>query len=363
MSEPFNNRIKFNKPNVQKNFILKVENVLNLSEGQLAKKLKICRRTLRDWTKENLTISKIAAEKMSKWSGVSIPKNHKIIEWKLHWQKAGRMGARAKLAKYGSVCNDEEYRKEKWKEWWKKAGRYRKPPTGFQTIIKIRKPKKSKLLAEFIGILLGDGSITPYHIGITLCSEEKLYIKYVCATIEKLFGVEPKIFKHKTSRAVTIVVNRKLIVDFCQKFGFEMGNKVLHQVDIPNWIKENKIFSRECVRGLFDTDGCFFIHTYKVGNKKYSYLKMAFTSASTSLRLSVKNFLLDSGFSVRVSKVRTNSNGRDVRIDDTQFVQKYIREIGSHNQKHLDRIKKFAETVGLEPTDGFRPSRLSKPLV
>ena len=196
--------------------------------------------------------------------------------------------------------------------------------------------KKSKLLAEFVGILLGDGSITPYHVNITLSSEEKQYIGYVQKIIKELFDVVPKIRRHKHSKAIDIIVNRRLLVDFCQKFGFKMGNKVKNQVDIPEWIKKNQIFSCECVRGLVDTDGCFFKHSYIVGKKKYSYLKIAFTSASYPLTTSVAKILINFGFSVRISK-----NQRDVRIDSVQYVQKYIKEIGTHNHKHLQKIKKW----------------------
>lgn len=41
-----------------------------------------------------------------------------------------------------------------------------------------------------------------------------------------------------------------------------------------------------------------------------------------------------------MSGVRGDKKGRDVRIDDNVYVNKYIREIGSHNKKHLDKIKK-----------------------
>ena len=333
-------RIKFHK-GIQKDFILRVEKKLDLTELEFSEKLKICVRTIRDWKKEKLTMSHFAAKKMSKWSKLSIPKKHEIIYWRLHFQKAGRIGANVKFARYGRVNVDEQYRKEKWKEWWNNVGKYKKPAPGFQTLEKIKIPRKSKLLAEFIGILLGDGHISSYQVGITLSSEEKPFIKYTCEIFKKLFGVSPAVVEHKQKKAVAIIVSRKLLVDFCQKFGFEMGNKVIHQVDIPEWIKKNKVFSKECVRGLVDTDGCFFTHKYIVGGKKYSYFKIAFTSASAPLRESVENILINLGFNVRMSKVRGNNNGRDVRIDDARFVVKYIDEIGSHNSKHLEKIRKW----------------------
>ena len=249
-----------------------------------------------------------------------------------------------KFKRYGNVIGpvvNEEYRKEKWREWWKEIGQYKKPASGFNTLAKIKIPQKNELLAEFIGILLGDGHVGEYQVRITLSSEEKEYILYVRNIIENLFEISPALTTHKTSKAVTIVVSRKLLVDFCQRVGFKKGNKIINQVDIPEWIKNNKTFAKACIRGLIDTDGCFFTHNYIVNRKRYSYLKIAFTSSSIPLRLSVEKILINLGFNVRMTSIRTNSSGRDVRIDDTKQVFKYIKEIGSHNYKHLCKIEKW----------------------
>lgn len=336
MLESFkNNRIHFNEKGLQRSFILTAQNSLGITQKELAQKLNINKRTLADWTREEITISQIKAKELSKLSGISIPLDYFIIDWNERLKEIGRIGGRNHFVKYGKVGGNEEYRKEKWKEWWNKVGKFKKTAPGFKTLLKIKIPKKSKLLAEFIGILLGDGNISPYHVGITLSSEEKEYSIYVQNLIKKLFGVTPKVHKHKLANAVNITVNRKVLVNFCQKVGFEMGNKITHQVDIPVWIKKNKAFNRECVRGLFDTDGCFFIHNYIVGGKKYSYLKITFTSASIPLILSVREILINFGFNVRISK-----NHKDIRIEDIKYVEKYIKEIGSHNNKHLQKIKR-----------------------
>ena len=335
MSESYkNNRLNFKKKALQKNFILKAQKSLGINQYKLAQKLKISQRTLYDWTREKITISQSKAQELSKISGISIPKNYTIIDWRLRFQKAGKIGGKNKFLKHGSVGGNEGYRKEKWEKWWNTVGKFKKNPPDFKALIKIRIPRKSKLLAEFVGILLGDGNISPYHVGITLSLEEKKYSHYVQKIIKELFGVTSSVYKHKRSNAVTITVNRKNLVDFCQKVGFEIGNKIKHQVDIPIWIKNNKIYSRECIRGLFDTDGCFFSHNYIARGKRYSYLKIAFTSASVPLILSVREILINFGFNVRISK-----NHKDIRIEDDKYVLKYIKEIGSHNDKHLQRIK------------------------
>lgn len=328
-------RIKFNKKGVQRNFILRSKKSLKITGVKLAKKLGIGQRTLSDWTKEKFNMSYVAAQTLSKISEVPFPSSHRVIKWNDHLKKIGKLGGKNRVILYGKVVLDEEYRNMKWKEWWGKVGQYKKKPKNFQTIIKIKKPKRSELLAEFVGIMLGDGGINKYHISVTLSDKEKKYILFVSKVIKKLFCVTPKIHKLSYAKAVQIVVNRKQLADFCHEIGLVRGNKVNQMVDIPTWIKENKKFSIACIRGLVDTDGCFYTNSYYSNGKKYSYFKIAFVSASKTLIDSVAKILINSGINFRVDR-----NHRDVRIESGQYVSKYIKEIGSHNHKHLEKIKK-----------------------
>lgn len=336
LESSINNRIKFNKKGVQRKFILEAKDFLGMNGREFAEKLKISQRTLTAWAHEKIKISFVVAQRISKLTHIQIPKNHRVINWRAHLQKAGKIGGRNRFIKYGSVATDEMYRKSKWKEWWKITGQYKKTAPGFQTLIKIKIPRKSILLAEFVGIMLGDGGVNPYHISVTLSVEEKEYILYVDSVIRKLFGVIPKIHKHKHAKAVSIFVNRKQLVNFCQEIGLVKGNKVKQQVDIPKWIKENKKFSIACIRGLIDTDGCFYTNSYHINGKKYSYFKIAFISASKPLADSVADTLINLGINARIDRKH-----RDVRIVDNQSVHKYMNKISSHNKKHLLKINKW----------------------
>ena len=111
-----------------------------------------------------------------------------------------------------------------------------------------------------------------------------------------------------------------------------VGNKIKHQVDIPNWVKRNKSYSIACLRGLVDTDGSVFIHKYKVKNKLYFYKKIGFTSRSAPLRQSVFKILKRIGLKARLS------GSYDVRIDSQENVKKYFYLVGSNNQRKLDRF-------------------------
>ena len=115
--------------------------------------------------------------------------------------------------------------------------------------------------------MLGDGGVAPYHIHVALSCYEIDYIKYVTDMIADLFGMVPKLHKQKYAKTVDIVVQRKQLVDFCQMIGLVLGNKVKQQIDIPEWIKSNNNFSLACVRGIIDTDGCFYTNSHYINSK------------------------------------------------------------------------------------------------
>lgn len=358
MHESFKNkRLKFSKKGHQRDFILTSKKSLNFTWIELSNKLNVSQRTLADWTREKFNISQDGAIKISQLVKKPIKGKYKIVELKDHLRKIGKEGGKNRFYLYGKVTLDEEYRNKKWKEWWNKTGQHKKIAQGFQSIIKIRTPRNSYKLAEFIGIMLGDGGVAPYHIHITLSNKEKEYSKYVSNLVTELFGVVPKLRKLKYANAVNIVIQRKQLVDFCQKVGLVKGNKIKQKIDIPEWIKKNKKFAKACLMGLIDTDGCFFTNSYFVNEKKYSYFKIAFTNGSLPLIKSVGEILNNFGISTRTSK-RMRQNGWDIRIERLEHVKKYINEIGSHNQKHLDKIKNFyllelGGVGGIRTLEGF----------
>lgn len=324
-------RILFKKGK-QKAFIEKI-----LSKISVAKASEICNlseRTIRDWRQERFLMEKTAMLKLCKITCVDIPKN--IKEKDNYWYINSSAGMMAAIKKHGHIGGDIEIRKIKWKEWWNTKGKY-SITNPFFIRRRINCPRKSKDLAEFIGIMLGDGGIalSGSQICITLNSkDDKDYIKFVYKLIKKLFNKNPNILKRKNAMASVIYISSMNLVDYLVRLGLKKGNKVKLQVDIPDWIKNNLEFSKACVRGLIDTDGCIFNHSYKVKNKIYNYKKMVFTSYSRPLRRSVYKILKLVGIKSRFSSYR------DVRIDSQKDVRLYFKIIGTSNTKHLKRYVK-----------------------
>ena len=182
--------------------------------------------------------------------------------------------------------------------------------------------------------MLGDGSINKNIIKISLDSEsDKNYIIYTSKLLKKLFGVKPTFYINKKARVVDLIIHRRNLVDFCVSIGLVIGNKVKKNADIPNWIKENDDLSIACVRGLIDTDGCFYKHRYNSNGKLYTYTKIAFTSKCSNIIKSVREILIKQGICVRITK-----DGNDVRVENRKGVDRYLKIFNTHNIKFKDKI-------------------------
>ncbi len=307
---------------------------LGRGNEDIAKRLSVSVRSITDWKREKFSIPVNTARKLSKISGVRIPRGVKELDEFWYTSKGARKGGLASYKKQGGIIGDPKFREQKWREWWENVGRFQKRKIFLRK--PITKPQKSLLLAEFVGIMLGDGGISKRQITITLNSEtENQYIIYVGNLMERLFGVKPSVLKDKKFLAVDLIISRTELVDFCRDIGLKIGNKVKQKADVPSWIKKNSNFMKSCVRGLIDTDGSFFTHQYRSGGKLYRYKKIDFSSCSGPLLNSVFIFLKKSGLRPRITR-----NGKKLRIESIDTVGKYMKIIGTSNLKHLSRYRK-----------------------
>ncbi len=198
-----------------------------------------------------------------------------------------------------------------------------------------KKPAYSNKLAEFVGIVLGDGGITKYQLFITLNSEaDQKYIPYVSNLISNLFKMKASLYKRKNKKAIVVSVAGIRFIEYLSKLGLKKGNKVLNQVDVPNWIQRKTGYSQHCLRGLMDTDGGLFFHRYKVNGKKYKYLKLCFSNLSQPLRNFVYKTLKNSGFSPRYA------GENHVWLYSQKEAKNYLKIIGSSNHRLLRKIQK-----------------------
>jgi len=296
----------------------------------MARVLNVSSRTVRDWRRAKFLMPLRVLNVLCDGYGLNLPAGVKLRNefWYVH--KGARKGGLASYKKQNGSIGDPKVRKQKWLEWWGIKGRLKN--NKFFEPKPFSKPRRTQKLAEFMGIMMGDGGMSKYQICITLHHiDDKEYSRFVVGLIKKLFNIVPAVYHRPALSVFEIVVSRVELVNYLHLLGLPIGNKVRQKFDIPDWIRQNSKFQVACVRGLVDTDGSIFNHAYKVKNRQYSYKKLCFASASEPLRNSVFNIMTSSGLSPHLA------GSRDVRLDSKKDMELYLKIFGSHNPKHLKR--------------------------
>ncbi len=186
--------------------------------------------------------------------------------------------------------------------------------------------RKTGDLAEFFGIMLGDGHLSEYQITVTLGTKEMAYAEYIVSLMARLFGPRPKIAicadGHKTVYIGSTALSRWL-----QKNGL-VFNKVRAQVDVPPWIFKSRNFTQRFLRGFFDTDGSWY--KLRWGSQ------IAFNNKSQPLLNSTRNMLVSLGYSA------SRAVGYKVYLTKKEDILRFFKEIQPQNIKHRQRFENFS---------------------
>jgi len=198
-------------------------------------------------------------------------------------------------------------------------------------------------LAEFIGILLGDGSLCIKNVNskchnrlkITLDSNsDKEYINYVSNLIESLFKIKPHIKKRSNENAVDILIfNKELITFLINEVGLQLSPKWNRAMVPTTFLKDN--LDLLVIRGYFDTDGALV--TTNNNGTIYPRLEMKVCPSpmqSQFISILDKYKFKFGAYQIGKGKVRIQLNGKGQ-------LENWIKHIGFSNQKHSDKIKRF----------------------
>lgn len=324
------NRYKLSKE-IQTKYLQKVEFVSKLSHEQLAILFGVVGRSYRDWKRGKFAIPQRVVKIIEKKYHIDFPssKQKTLSLWQKIKRDVSHKGGIALVQKYGGPGTPEGRRK---------GGIQALANMRARGIIPTEKPFHapngySVELAELVGILLGDGHIGQSQWTISLNARaDAQYALYVVQLIKKLFLFTPSVLHREKTHTLVIYSGGKRNIAYFQRLGLKIGNKVTQQVGVPSWITQNASYSAACLRGLNDTDGGIFKHTYVVGKKRYTYVKLSFTNRSIPLLQFVFTTLQTTGLTPKlVDKV---ANKR-VWLYNHREVTQYIERIGTHNPRLL----------------------------
>ena len=215
--------------------------------------------------------------------------------------------------------------------------------------IKLKKPSFSQELAEFVGAVLGDGHVhftkgtsKKRKIGvyqIKIAGDLKLdreYHEHLSNLSKSLFELNPSFIINKKMNERFLCLSSKELVEFFMGMGIKPGNKIVNQSTIPKWVYRDKLYLKSCVRGLIDTDGCI----HRMSKRDFSLLRINFKNHDYRLLRDIHRAFVLLGF--HPSKIIRNNV---FYISRQKEIEKYLKEIGFSNKRHLDRLNKFRSPV------------------
>lgn len=265
--------------------------------------------------------------------------------------KGGKKGIRALFVK----------RSENLREWRAKGGRVARARHPSKEDKKIVLPMLNNKLSEFIGIHLGDGTLTEHFVKITQDYRYDMpYVFYIAGLTMELFGKQPTIRREKGSNLVYVQLFSKKVCEYLHsKWAMPYGDKIKGIAMVPNEIMKNKQFTICCLRGLIDTDGS----VSKDGNS----ISIRFSSHNKTLVDQVEDIGKSLGIFTFRNPLETGTRSWD-------NVVKYFRVVGSSNPRHIIRFhRRYSENELLKKSEILKhyktykgislPFRLDGPVV
>lgn len=200
----------------------------------------------------------------------------------------------------------------------------------------------SENLAEFVGIMLGDGHInlSNYQFTIACGAVDAEYItKHIPSLVSGLFSKEVHIKDFEGIYFHCVFSSKKVCEYLVDNIGMFGGRKLA--VEIPDIFFKTVALLTGCVRGLFDTDGGLHRH------HKHS-AQLIFTNKCVSLVDSLKKALILLGYhpSLYHNKKRKIYSLYLFNAD----VRRYFLKIGSSNHKNNIKFLRWIET-GVVPNN------------
>lgn len=211
-------------------------------------------------------------------------------------------------------------------------------PDGFLVAKVIKQPGPSTALAEFMGIMLGDGCLnSAFQAAIYFNREtDGPYALFVTELARQLFNVGPRQWDDPASKGGALIFSSAHLVRYLMHLGFGRGDKVTQQAGVPAWILADAELCRTCLRGLIDTDGSIYRYGHTVYGKRYLHQALCLTNRSHPLLAFAAETLIANGY----HPTRTNFRVYLYKKDE---VDRYFADIGTHNAKHKTRYQTFTQ--------------------
>ncbi|MBI5391685.1 hypothetical protein HZB00_01655 [Candidatus Woesearchaeota archaeon] len=197
------------------------------------------------------------------------------------------------------------------------------------------KPNLNYNLAEFVGILLGDGYICKTEVKISFDKIlDKEYVLFVKKLIYKLFKIKAKSYPRSTDGTIDIRIAKKEFVSYLiDDLGLQYSPKHGRAI-IPNKFYLRKYYSA-LARGYLDTDGCIV----DTDNNGTQYPRIEMKICKSPMQAQYIEILKKLKFKFGAYNI---SNGAiRIQMNGKKELAKWMKLVGSNNLKNVQKANRF----------------------
>lgn len=186
-------------------------------------------------------------------------------------------------------------------------------------------------LAEFLGLLAGDGYVSNVNYEVSITCHKILDKDYINNKVSRLFfdlfSMNVIIKEEKNNNVIRCLVHSKILSEYLTSNFQVPSGKKKGKLHIPGLVKPKKELLISYIRGLFDTDGSVYL-------RRKSGLVISIISRDSVFLDEVKDALNGLDYSPSIS-------GKNLYIYRQEQVKRFMVEISPSNRKHLQRYDNF----------------------
>jgi DNA-binding transcriptional regulator WhiA len=178
------------------------------------------------------------------------------------------------------------------------------------------------LQAYIIGLALGDGNLSnpnrrAVRLRITCDKKYPKLIKHITKSLQSLF---PRNHVNTINRqgCVDVSVYSNQLTEI-MGWDWKMGPKDIQNVRVPQWIKRNAGHTKECLRGLFQTDGSRY--------SDHGYTMINFVNTGSGLANDVFNMIKNIGYFPNMQKLKQGNRKTKHTVRLSRSVPRFIKDI------------------------------------
>ncbi len=203
-------------------------------------------------------------------------------------------------------------------------------------------------IAEFVGIMLGDGNFRIYpsragnkikkqhRIKVTLDSRNTLYRDHVIKIMKEVLNIEPRLYFHKKKNGIDIATFKKDKYYYVlNEIGLKESPKWDH-MEVPEKYRRGAL-GLLVLKGIFDTDG----HLSVFNNNGLVYPRIEIRLCPSPAQEQINNILDEFKFQYKIQNLERGKTR--IRISGKEQLKKWFELIGSsnpiHNKKAENLIK------------------------